>query len=214
MLKVALYLRTSHDERTTENQRLALAELATRRGWQVVHVAEDQGISGAKSREDRPAFDDLLKRATRREFDLVAAWSVDRLGRSLADLLDTLRVLHAATVGLYLHQQAIDTTSPSGRAMFQMLGVFAEFEREMIRARVRAGLARAKASGRTLGRRRGSRGTLSQLRERTIAAALEAGERHVSIATRLGLSVRTVERAAKQARLQSSAKSDSMVDAL
>jgi DNA invertase Pin-like site-specific DNA recombinase len=86
--------------------------------------------------------------------DMVAAWSVDRLGRSLTDLLDFLRELHAKGVDLFLHQQGLDTSTPSGRAMFQMMGVFAEFERAMIRERVLAGLARAKEQGISLGRRR------------------------------------------------------------
>jgi DNA invertase Pin-like site-specific DNA recombinase len=90
----------------------------------------------------------------RREVDMVAAWSVDRLGRSLTDLLDFLRELHAKGVDLFLHQQGLDTSTPSGRAMFQMMGVFAEFERAMIRGRVLAGLARAKDQGISLLRRR------------------------------------------------------------
>ncbi len=104
---------------------------------------EDAGLSGAKGRDQRPGLDALLKAVTRREVDLVAAWSVDRLGRSLTDLLGLLTELHAKGVDLYLHQQGLDTSTPSGRAMFQMMGVFAEFERAMIRERVMAGLARA-----------------------------------------------------------------------
>jgi DNA invertase Pin-like site-specific DNA recombinase len=117
-------------------------------------VFEDAGISGAKGRKDRPALDALLKSVSRREVDMVAAWSVDRLGRSLTDLLDFLRELHAKGVDLFLHQQGLDTSTPSGRAMFQMMGVFTEFERAMIRERVLAGLARAKEQGINLGRRR------------------------------------------------------------
>jgi DNA invertase Pin-like site-specific DNA recombinase len=120
----------------------------------VAQVFEDAGISGAKGRKDRPALDALLKSVARREVDMVAAWSVDRLGRSLTDLLDFLRELHAKGVDLFLHQQGLDTSTPSGRAMFQMMGVFAEFERAMIRERVLAGLARAKEQGINLGRRR------------------------------------------------------------
>jgi DNA invertase Pin-like site-specific DNA recombinase len=117
-------------------------------------VFEDAGISGAKGRKDRPALDALLKAVARREVDMVAAWSVDRLARSLTDLLDFLRELHAKGVDLFLHQQGLDTSTPSGRAMFQMMGVFAEFERAMIRERVLAGLSRAKEQGIRLGRRR------------------------------------------------------------
>jgi DNA invertase Pin-like site-specific DNA recombinase len=96
----------------------------------------------------------MLKAVARREIDLVAAWSVDRLGRSLQDLLGFLGELHAKNVDLYLHQQGLDTSTPAGKALFRMMGVFAEFERAMIRERVRAGLERAKAQGKKLGRRR------------------------------------------------------------
>src|SRR4249919_393549 len=152
--RVAIYLRVSTSEQTTTNQRRELHAVAKRHGWSVVQVFEDSGISGAKGRKDRPSLDALLKSVARREVDMVAAWSVDRLGRSLTDLLDFLRELHAKGVDLFLHQQGLDTSRPSGRAMFQMLGVFAEFERSMIRERVIAGLSRAKADGIQLGRRR------------------------------------------------------------
>ena len=115
-------------------------------------VFEDAGISGAKGRKDRPGLDAMLKAVARREVDLVMAWSVDRLGRSLVDLLATLQELHAKEVDLYLHQQGLDTSTPSGRAMFGMMGVFAEFERAMIQERVKVGLARARAEGVRLGR--------------------------------------------------------------
>ena len=120
----------------------------------MVAVYEDAGISGAKGRDRRPGYDALLKDATGRNFEMIAAWSVDRLGRSLQDLVGFLTELQAVGCDLYLHQQALDTSTPSGRAMFQMLGVFAEFERCMIRERVNAGLARAKERGTVLGRRR------------------------------------------------------------
>lgn len=153
MKRVGIYVRVSTSEQSTENQRRELEVVAAQRGWEVVEIYEDAGISGAKGRDKRPAFDRLLKDATRGRFDLIAAWSVDRLGRSLQDLVTFLQDMHAAGRDLYLHQQAIDTSTPSGRAMFQMLGVFAEFERGMIRERVNAGLARAKAKGVKLGRR-------------------------------------------------------------
>jgi DNA invertase Pin-like site-specific DNA recombinase len=152
--RVAIYLRVSSREQTTTNQRRELNAVAKHHGWSVVQVFEDAGIFGAKGRKHRPALDALLKAVARREVDMVAAWSVDRLGRSLTDLLDFLRELHAKGVDLFLHQQGLDTSTPSGRAMFQMMGVFAEFERAMIRERVLAGLARAKEQGINLGRRR------------------------------------------------------------
>jgi DNA invertase Pin-like site-specific DNA recombinase len=151
--RVALYLRVSTAEQTTRNQRRELKAVAERHGWDVACIFEDAGVSGAKGRDDRPGLDALLKAVARREIDMVAAWSVDRLGRSLTDLLDILRELHAKGVDLFLHQQGLDTSTPSGRAMFQMMGVFAEFERSMIRERVLAGIARARDDGTRLGRR-------------------------------------------------------------
>jgi DNA invertase Pin-like site-specific DNA recombinase len=150
--RVAFYQRVSTGGQTTANQRRELQAVAKRHGWNVVHVFEDNGISGAKDRDQRPGLDALLKAVARREIDMVAAWSVDRLGRALKNLVEVLGELHAKGVDLYLHQQGLDTSTPSGRAMFQMMGVFAEFERAMIRERVRAGIERAKAEGVTLGR--------------------------------------------------------------
>ena len=122
--------------RKTSAQRQELQAWAERAGHKVVKVYEDQGISGAKGRDKRPAFDALLKAAVRRENDMIAVWSSDRLGRSLQHLVEVLETIRDTGTGLYIHTQAVDTTTPAGRAMFGMLGVFAEFEREMIHARV------------------------------------------------------------------------------
>lgn len=152
--RVALYARVSTTAgQTVENQLLELRAAAERHGWHIVATYTDEGISGSKGRDKRPGLDALMKAVARREIDLVASWSVDRLGRSLQDLLGVLGDIHAKNVNLYLHQQGIDTTTASGKAMFSMLGVFAEFERAMIRERVNAGLARARANGQRLGRR-------------------------------------------------------------
>ena len=130
-----------------------VSAVAARSGWEIVGLYEDAGFSGAKGRDKRPGFDRLLKDATARKINMIAAWSVDRLGPSLQDLVSFLTELQALGCDLYLHQQALDTSTPSGRAMFQMCAVFAEFERGMIRERVNAGLARARAKGTKLGRR-------------------------------------------------------------
>ena len=151
---VAIYLRVSTSKQETSNQRRELEAVANRSGWQVVKVYEDAGISGAKGRDKRPGLDAMLKAVNAKEFDMVAAWSVDRLGRSLTDLLGILQGLHDKGVDLFLHQQGLDTSTIAGKAMFQILGVFAEFERGIIRERVNAGLARARANGTKLGRRR------------------------------------------------------------
>jgi len=152
MKRAVLYLRVSTLDQTTANQERELREIAGRMGCEIIKVYKDHGISGAKGRNGRPAFDALCRAATRREFDVIMAWSVDRLGRSLQDLVGFLSEIHALKVDLYLHQQGLDTTSPAGKAMFQMMGVFAEFERAMIQERVRAGLLRARGEGKRLGR--------------------------------------------------------------
>lgn len=190
--RVALYLRVSTSEQNTRAQRRDLKAAAERHGWEVVRTFEDDGVSGAKGRDGRPGLDALLKAVTRREFDMVAAWSVDRLGRSLTDLLTVLGELHASGVGLYLHQQGLDTSTPSGRAMFQMMGVFAEFERAMIRERVMAGLARAREEGTKLGRRPIEEANAKKATAIRAALARKVGIRR--IATELGVGVGTVIR--------------------
>jgi DNA invertase Pin-like site-specific DNA recombinase len=143
--RAALYVRVSTDHQSVENQIRELRQVAERRGWQVAEVYRDAGVSGAKGRDQRPGLDGLLKDASRRKFDVVMAWAIDRLGRSLVDLLGTIQHLEAVGVDLYLDQQSIDTTTPAGKLLFQMTGAFAEFERSMIRQRVRAGLSVIKA---------------------------------------------------------------------
>ena len=141
--RIALYTRVSTDQQTTENQRLELMAVAERNGWGIVAEFCDHGISGAKGRDQRPGYDALMKAVARREIDLVATWAVDRLGRSLQNLVGFLTEINAKGVDLYLHQQALDTSTPSGRAMYGMISVFADFERELIRSRIMAGLARS-----------------------------------------------------------------------
>jgi DNA invertase Pin-like site-specific DNA recombinase len=143
--RAALYVRVSTDSQTVENQIRELSQVAERRGWQVVEVYRDAGISGAKGREQRPGLDAMLKDAGRRKFDIVMSWAIDRLGRSLIDLLRTIQDLEAVGVDLYLDQQHLDTTTPTGKLLFQVTGAFAEFERSMIRQRVNAGLGAIKA---------------------------------------------------------------------
>lgn len=189
--QAALYLRVSTKEQNTDNQRIELERVAKAKGWQVVATYEDEGISGAKGRDKRPAYDQVLKDATRAKFDVVMAWDVSRLGRSLAGLVQALDDLHSNGIDLYLHQQAIDTTTPSGKAMFQMTGVFAEFERAMIRERVKAGLARALAEGKTLGRPK------AKIDRKQIADLLNLKLPLRAIALRTGLSIGTVHKLSK-----------------
>ena len=191
--KVALYLRVSTDGQTVGNQERELREVAEAKGWQIVDVYADRGISGAKGRDGRPGLDRALREGVQGRYNVLASWSVDRLGRSLQDLLHTLGELQGAGRDLYLHRQAIDTRTPSGRAMFQMLGVFAEFERSMIQERVRAGLKRAKEkgtrSGRPIGRPRASAAV-----EATIRRQRRKGHGMLKIARDAGVGVSVVQR--------------------
>jgi DNA invertase Pin-like site-specific DNA recombinase len=195
-VKAALYLRVSTTNgQTTDNQRRELEAVAERLNHEIVEVYEDNGISGAKGRDKRPAFDRLHRDITRRKFDIVMAWSVDRLGRSLQDLVHFLDHLHAKQVGLYLHQQGIDTTTPAGKAMFQMMAVFAEYERSMIRERVMAGLARARDKGTKSGKAIGRPELPEAIRE-AIRLAYERKEGgYRTLAKRFGVAVMTVRKA-------------------
>ena len=194
--RAAIYARVStKNGQTPKNQIIRLRDVAERAGWEVVEEYVDRGISGAKGRDKRPAFDRLCKAATRREIDVVMAWSVDRLGRSLKDLVRFLEELQASRVDLYLDRQGIDTTTPGGKALFQMMGVFAEFERAMIQERVHAGLARARKEGKRLGRPR-----VSQEIERTILAARAEGKGINRISTELGVGSSTVQRVLAEAK--------------
>ena len=190
--RVGYYLRVSTGSQTVENQRLDLQRVADQRGWEVVDIYSDNGISGAKGREQRPAFDRLCRDAAGGKLDLVAAWSIDRVGRSLVHLVEFVDELRQWNVGLYLHQQQVDTSTAAGRAFLQMAGVFAEFEREIIRERVHAGLARARAKGKKLGRPTTVTGTTEQ----RIRKLLAAGTGKLKIARELGIGVSTVQRVA------------------
>jgi len=193
MKRVAIYLRVSTDKQTTDNQRRELEAVAERSGWQVVKVFEDAGVSGAKGRDHRPGLDAMMKAVNAKEFNLVATWSVDRLGRSLTDLLTILQGLQDKGVDLFLHQQGLDTSTTAGKAMFQMLGVFAEFERGIIKERVNAGLARARANGVKLGRRR-----VKPSIEAEIVKLRAKGDGILKIGKKLGIGTSVVQRVFKE----------------
>ncbi len=184
---VAIYGRVSTNQQTVENQLIDLQKVATRNNWEVVGVYTDEGISGKHGRDKRPQFDELMKDATRRKFDLIMSWDVSRLGRSLKHLVEFMEDIQSKNIDLYLHANGLDSSTPSGRAMFGMLSVFSSFEREMISERVKSGLERAKANGKKLGRpsnmNDGLRSSIRLLRERGLGIKKIARELGVGVCT-------------------------------
>lgn len=193
--RVGLYLRVSTDEQSLENQRRELEAVAARHDWAIVAVYEDNGVSGSKGRAGRPGFDGLCQAITRKEIDVVACWSVCRLGRSLRDLVAFMDELQAKGCDLYLHVQGLDTGTPAGRAMFAMLGVFSEFERAMVSERTKCGLARARAAGKRIGRPP----TITPYKATLIVADRKAGQSYRRIAARYGVTDTTVIRVIRKA---------------
>jgi DNA invertase Pin-like site-specific DNA recombinase len=192
-IRAAIYLRVSRDDQTTENQRLVLARVAQHRGWEIVQTYEDQGISGAKGRDRRPAFDAMLKDAVRRRFDILMVWSIDRLGRSVLHVANALAELDAAGIRLYCDQQGIDSSTPIGRAMIQMASVFGEQERSILRERVIAGLERVRQEGKKLGRPR-----VPLKVENAIRSHLKAGNGILKVARIVGCGSGTVQRVKRE----------------
>lgn len=187
--RVGFYLRVSTGGQTVENQRRELAAAAEQRGWTVVEIYADNGFSGAKGRDKRPAFDRLCKDAVAGKFDIIAAWSVDRLGRSVLHLAQFVDDMRASGVGLFLLKQGLDSETPTGRAMLGMCSVFAELEREIIRERIHAGLDRARSKGKRLGRK-----PVDSRIEDRIRALRTKGYGILRIAREVGCGTSTVQR--------------------
>jgi DNA invertase Pin-like site-specific DNA recombinase len=189
--RAAIYARVSTFEQEPENQLQELRRYTTARGWQTTEFV-DRGISG--SRDSRPALDALVKDAKRRRFDTLVVWRLDRLGRNLRHLILLLEELQALGVAFVSLAEGIDATTPAGRLQLHILGAIAEFERARIAERVKAGLQRAKAQGRRLGRPR-----------RRVPEALLAPVRGLSVrqaAVRLGVSAATAHRWLKRTDAQ------------
>ena len=183
-MKAGIYARVSTADQTCENQLLELRRYVEARGWTVEREYVDQGVSGTKER--RPALDDFVKDAMRRRFDVLVCWRLDRLGRSLKHLITLLDELQSLGVAFVSLAEGIDATTPAGKLQMHILGAIAEFERERIRERVLAGLQRARAQGKRLGRPK-ARPPIERLQK---LAGLPV---HVA-AERLGVSRSTVKR--------------------
>ena len=151
-MRVAFYARVSTRDQDCETQLADLRRMAEARGVQIVGEYADRGVSGAK--DSRPELDKLMRDARRRRFEAVWVWRFDRFARSLRHLVAALDEFKALQIDFASHQEAVDTSTPAGRMLFQVIGAMAEFEREIIRERVVAGIERAKRKGRRLGRPR------------------------------------------------------------
>ena len=187
MKKVAIYARVSTSSQDSSNQLLELRIIAKRMGYEVVSEFIDNGISGSKGREGRPALDLMMKSATQRKFDMVMCWSIDRLGRSLQNLVEILNELQSMRIDLFFLQQGMDTSTPSGRMIFSVFGAIGEFERNLIRERVIAGQKRAVANGVKIGRpskmNDGMRSAIQLLREKGMGIKQIAKQLQVGIGT-------------------------------
>ena len=183
--RVALYARVSTDKQTCENQLNELRTIAERMQYTIVDEFIDEGISGSTS--SRPSLDALMKSATQRRFDMVMCWSIDRLGRSLQNLIEILNELQSLKVDLFFMQQGMDTSTSAGRMMFSIFGALAEFERNLIRERVIAGQQRAISQGVKMGRptkmNDGMKNAIKLLRERGIGIKQIARELKIGIGT-------------------------------
>ena len=183
MKKCVIYSRVSTENQEVENQIKLLKEICRSKNYQLVDVISDV-MSGAKGRDVRKGFDRLIKGSIQKEWDSILVWSVDRLGRSLKDLVSFLDEINSVGCDLYIHQSGIDTQTPSGKAMFQMIGVFAEFERSMISERVKLGMARTdKKIGRPTNMNTGMIESIKFMRQQGIGVKKIATDLQVGVGT-------------------------------
>ena len=193
-MDVAIYARVSTASQTVENQLIELRDAAKRLGWTVTHEVIDEGISGSKGRSDRPGFDRIFELVEHKAVGAVMAWSVDRIGRSLQDLVALMKELQRNSVDLYCHQQSINTATPAGRMTFSIFGALGEYERSLIIERIHAGIARAKAEGVRFGRPR----TYDDAVRAQVIELRAKGIRMRDIARQLGVGFGTVWRVCRE----------------
>jgi DNA invertase Pin-like site-specific DNA recombinase len=187
--RVGLYLRVSTAGQTVENQRQDLQRVAEQRGWQIIGEYIDHGVSGAKRRDQRPAFDRMCTDAAKGHINMVAAWALDRLGRSVRDVINFLADLPEQGVALYLHREQLDTATPVGKLVLTIMAGVAEMERSLNVERINAGVARARKAGRI-----GGRPPVNSKVEKRIRALRAKGLGKLKIARQLHCGVSTVQR--------------------
>ena len=189
--KVALYCRvsTSTKDQTTENQLRELTAYCDRMGYEVTKIYEDQ-ISGAKTREKRPAYNQLCKDAFLKRFDLVIAWDVSRFGRSLKEFVSFLADMDDRGIGVVAVKNGLDTSTSTGKMMMKMIGVMEEWNREMLVERTKSGLARTRANGTKLGRKKITNPKMTA----QIISLRDENKSIRAIATEVGVSTATIQR--------------------
>lgn len=188
--RVGIYLRVSTADQTTQNQRLELLRVAEQRGWDVVEVYEDQAVSGVKARDQRPAFQRMANDAAKGRINMVAAWALDRLGRTSRDVINFISDLPDQGVSLYLHKEQLDTSSPVGKLVLTIMAGVAEMERSRLVERINAGLARARSQGKHIGRPT----TVTAKTEQRIRDLRAKGIGMLKIARTVGCGTSTVQR--------------------
>ena len=193
--KVVIYARVSTLDQTVDNQLIELRDHCSKMGWEIVKEYADKGLSGTLSRDKRPAFNEMIKDAYRKRFDLVVCWDISRIGRSMKELVMFLSDMKDRDIGICSVRQGFSTDTAMGEMMFQFVGILSSWEREMIRERTLAGLERAKSEGKTLGRRKVTNDTMTAkiIELRNDKKSIRA------IASEVGVSVGTVSKSLKVA---------------
>jgi DNA invertase Pin-like site-specific DNA recombinase len=191
MKRAAIYTRVSTDKQTIENQVQALKAVAQRQGWKLVAEYNDAGVSGCKTRDNRPGLKQMVEDAQRHKFDVAMCWAIDRLGRSTIDVMGTMEKFRECGVQLYIDQQQLDTTTPTGEFVFTVMAAFANLERQMIVKRIHAGLDRAKLAG----KRPGPKSLLTPAMTLKIRADLARGDiGMLKLAAKYGIGSGTIQK--------------------
>lgn len=190
MKKVGCYYRVSTKNQTVLNQKLELESLAERMGYEIVAEYKDEGISGAKNRDERPALNEMMKDAVRGKFEMILCYDLSRLGRNLEELIRIMNEMNSLNINLFFYREAINTDSSSGKLMFSMFGVLAEWERSLISERIVSGQNRARTQGKKIGRP----STFNEGLMQAVRKMREKGMGIVAISKTLGIGVSSVYR--------------------
>jgi len=190
MKKVGCYYRVSTKNQTILNQKLELESLAERMGYEIVEEYKDEGISGAKNRDERPALNEMMKDAVRGKFEMILCYDLSRLGRNLEELIRIMNEMNSLNINLFFYREAINTDTSSGKLMFSMFGVLAQWEKSLISERIISGINRARTQGKKIGRP----STFNEGLMQAVRKMREKGMGIVAISRTLGIGVSSVYR--------------------